>query len=86
MSNVLQDFKMTQLEQQQLATTTADNRRQLLTVPGTAAYLGLSEYSVRKMVRDGQLPTRQVAKRQMVPVALLRDWLGGSDERTRVCA
>jgi excisionase family DNA binding protein len=64
----LQDVELIQMD------LTATNRR-LLTVPKTAAYLGLSEYSVRKMVHQGQLPTRQVASRKMIPVALLREWL-----------
>jgi hypothetical protein len=71
----LQDYEMTRLEDSEITATPARNRR-LLTVPKTAAYLGLSEYAVRKMVRKGQLPTRQVASRQMIPVSLLREWLG----------
>jgi hypothetical protein len=75
---ILQDFEMTQLDRRETtegtAATTSNCR--LWTVPKTAAYLGLSEYSVRRMVRQGQLPTRQVASRKLIPVALLRGWLG----------
>src|ERR1017187_10157340 len=74
---ILRDFEMTQLDREKTADTRAATaaNRQLLTVPKTAAYLGLSEYSVRTMVRRGQLPTRQVASRTMIPVTLLREWL-----------
>jgi Helix-turn-helix domain len=84
--DILQDYEMTQSEQQETTeiTAAAATNRRLLTVPKTAAYLGLSEYAVRKIVRQGQLPTRQVASRQMIPVTLLREWLGldfGDDVR-----
>ena len=69
-----------QQETNEIATSAAATSRQLLTVPKTASYLGLSENAVRKMVRQGQLPTRQVASRQMVWVTLLREWLGREDD------
>jgi excisionase family DNA binding protein len=48
---------------------------QLLTAPRVAAYLGLSRYAVRQMITNGQIPTRAVGKRRLVPRALLDVWL-----------
>jgi excisionase family DNA binding protein len=47
----------------------------LLTAPKAAAYLGLSESRVRQMLTGGQLPTRTVGKRLMVPLPALERWL-----------
>jgi excisionase family DNA binding protein len=77
----LPDFDMSQQERNDNSEPAFDTNStsRLLTVPKAAAYLGVSQYSLRKMVRQGQLPTRQVASRKMIPSSLLREWLGPAD-------
>jgi len=56
---------------------TADNQKAsvLLTAPKAAVALGLSEFRIRQMLKDGQLPCRPVGKRLMVPSVALEKWL-----------
>lgn len=56
--------------------------RLAVTVPETAALLGVSPMTVSRMIADGRLPGRNIAsgrKHRMfiVPVEALRAWVGG---------
>ncbi len=50
-------------------------RWDVLTAREAAAVLGCSENVIRSAMRGGQVPTRAVGKRTVVPVQALDDWL-----------
>jgi excisionase family DNA binding protein len=41
----------------------------------TAAVLGVHPNTVKKFVRSGELPSRRLGDRWLIPVAALEDWL-----------
>lgn len=46
------------------------------TVKETAQRLGIAEQTVRKLVKDGDLPSIRVSPRRIIiPVTALEDWL-----------
>lgn len=47
----------------------------VLTVPETAAALRVSRGKVFDLIRDEGLPTVQLGRRRLVPVAELAEWL-----------
>lgn len=56
--------------------------RLALTVPETAALLGVSSMTVSRMIADGRLPGRNIAggrkhRTFIVPVEALKTWIGG---------
>lgn len=50
----------------------------MFTVEETAAYLGLPVPTVRKALRDGQIPNVTIGSRRYVPTAQLVAWLAGA--------
>ncbi len=50
--------------------------RLMLTVPEVAPLLHLSISAAYEAARRGDFPTRRVGRRVLVPVPLLREWLG----------
>ena len=52
-----------------------------LTVEETASALGLGRTAAYEAVRRGQLPSRRLGRRIVVPVPALLEWLG-ADKRT----
>lgn len=44
---------------------------ELLTIEETADYLRLSESTVRRMVRDGRIPARQIGRQWRIPMTAL---------------
>lgn len=50
--------------------------RATLTIPEAATLLGLSERSAYKAAQAGEIPARRIGGRWVVPVPLLRIWLG----------
>ena len=51
-----------------------------LSIPKTAARLGVSSWTVRRMLDAGQLPEIRIRGRRMVPTAGLERWVA---ENTR---
>ena len=49
--------------------------RATLTVEETAALLGLSRTATYQAVKRGDLPSRRLGRRILIPVPALRDWL-----------
>ncbi|MEX2324055.1 MAG: helix-turn-helix domain-containing protein [Acidimicrobiia bacterium] len=54
-------------------------RRLTLSIAETAALLGLGRTSAYEAARRGQIPTRRLGRRVMVPVPALLEWLGATD-------
>lgn len=50
--------------------------RLMLTVPEVAPLLHLSVSAAYEAARRGDFPTRKVGRRVLVPLPLLREWLG----------
>lgn len=50
-----------------------------VTVPVAAVQLSMSEWSVRELIRTGQLRARSTGKRYIIPVAQIEAYLAGSD-------
>ena len=63
---------------QPIANTTLDNLedRITLTVEEVASLLGLGRTATYEAARRGQLPSRRLGRRVVVPVPALLDWLG----------
>ena len=51
----------------------------LLTIEETALYLRVSESTVRRMVKDGRIPARQIGRQWRIPRAALEEYLGGDN-------
>ena len=49
-----------------------------ITVEETAQLLGLGRSAAYEAARRGQLPTRRLGRRLLVPVPALLEWLGAS--------
>ncbi len=65
---------------QQATTLAVDQigRQTTLTIEQTAALLGLGRTAAYEAARRGEIPTRRLGRRVIVPVAALLDWLGAS--------
>ena len=50
--------------------------RTTLTVAETASLLGIGRSAAYEAVRRGQIPSRRLGRRIVVPVPALLDWLG----------
>lgn len=50
--------------------------RIILTVEETASLLGLGRTAAYEAVRKGQLPSRRLGRRVVIPVPALLEWLG----------
>lgn len=63
---------------QPIANTTLDNleHRITLTVEEVASLLGLGRTAACEAARRGQLPSRRLGRRVVIPVPALLDWLG----------
>jgi excisionase family DNA binding protein len=62
-------------------------RRVTITVEEAASLLGIGRSAAYDAARRGQLPTRRLGRRLLVPVPALLDWLGApgqSGEGTRL--
>jgi excisionase family DNA binding protein len=53
--------------------------RLVLTVPETAAVLGMGRSAAYQAVRRGDIPSRKLGRRIVVPLAELATWLGFVD-------
>jgi excisionase family DNA binding protein len=51
------------------------DRRATLSIEETATLLGLGRSAAYEAARRGQLPTRRLGRRLLVPVPALREWL-----------
>ncbi|MCC5954407.1 MAG: helix-turn-helix domain-containing protein [Acidimicrobiia bacterium] len=60
--------------------------RVTLTVEEAAALLGLGRSAAYEAARRGQIPTRRLGRRVVVPVPALLAWLGAEDDRTSTAA
>ena len=49
--------------------------RQVMTVPEVAAALGISRGAAYDAIRRGELPSRRVGRRILVPTAMCTSWL-----------
>ena len=70
---------------QPIANTTLDNleHRITLTVEEVASLLGLGRTAAYEAARRGQLPSRRLGRRVVIPVPALLEWLGvDSSNRT----
>jgi excisionase family DNA binding protein len=47
----------------------------VLTLDETADYLGIGRSTVYEAAKTGQIPTRRINKRWLVPTEALRNWL-----------
>jgi excisionase family DNA binding protein len=54
--------------------------RLTISVEEVAEVLGISRSSAYEAVRTGQLPSRRLGRRIVVPIPLLLDWLGLSHD------
>jgi excisionase family DNA binding protein len=61
---------------------TGPNAPATISVEQTAEILGLSRSTVYEAVKRGEIPTLNVGRRILVPVAKLLDWLGAKRELT----
>ena len=52
-----------------------------VSIEEVATILGISRSIVYGAVRSGQLPSRRLGRRIVIPVPLLLDWLGVSPDR-----
>jgi excisionase family DNA binding protein len=68
---------MTQVTYQHPAIAALDGRL-TITVEEAAAILGLGRSAAYEAARRGQLPSRRLGRRVVVPVPLLLEWLGVS--------
>ncbi len=50
--------------------------RRYLDVPGVAAFLGLTEHSIRKYVQRGMIPHRKLGGKLMFDPAEIERWFG----------
>jgi excisionase family DNA binding protein len=55
--------------------------RTTITVEEAASLLGIGRSAAYDAARRGQLPTRRLGRRLLVPVPALLDWLGASSPR-----
>ena len=55
--------------------------RVTISVEEVAAVLGIGRSMAYEAVRSGQLPSRRLGRRIVIPVPLLLDWLGASADR-----
>lgn len=55
------------------------NGRPTLTVEETAELLGLGRSAAYEAVRRGDLPSRRLGRRLLVPVPALMTWLGATE-------
>ena len=69
---------MEELRAQVLASTTFDGRL-VLSIDDVASLLGMGRSSVYEAIRRGQLPSRKLGRRLLVPVPGLLAWLGFGD-------
>lgn len=53
--------------------------RATLTVLKTASLLGLGRTAAYEAARRGQIPTRRLGRRLVVPVPALLEWLGSTE-------
>jgi len=51
-------------------------KRLAYSIPETAAALGISESTVKRLIQNGELASAKVLKRTVVPVAAIRKLLG----------
>ena len=63
---------------QPIATPTVDDleRRVTLSIEEAATLLGLGRTAAYEAARRGQIPTRRLGRRLIVPVPALLEWLG----------
>ena len=54
------------------------DRRITLTVEETASLLGLGRTAAYEATRRGQIPSRRLGRRVVIPVPALLEWLGSS--------
>lgn len=57
----------------------ADPNSPTLSVPQAARYLGISEWLAYEAVRRGEIPSRRIGGRILVPRTLLVAWLEGQE-------
>ncbi|MEO7572195.1 MAG: helix-turn-helix domain-containing protein [Acidimicrobiales bacterium] len=57
--------------------------RTTITVEEAASLLGIGRSAAYEAARRGQLPTRRLGRRLLVPVPALLEWLGASAHRER---
>ena len=55
--------------------------RTTITVEEAASLLGIGRSAAYEAARRGQLPTRRLGRRLLVPVPALLEWLGASAHR-----
>lgn len=56
------------------------NGRATITVPEAAALIGVGRSAAYEAARRGQLPTRRIGRKLLVPVPALLDWLSRTPE------
>jgi excisionase family DNA binding protein len=56
--------------------------RLALSVKETAEALGLSKAFVERLIAIGELPSRKVGRRRLVPVAAIQAWLNEGEVRS----
>lgn len=66
----------------QFLSTLADDGRMALSIDDVAKLLGVGRSSIYEGIRRGQLPSRRLGRRLLIPVPCLLSWLGFADSPT----
>lgn len=54
-----------------------ENERLTASVPDIARQLCLSERTIHRLIKSGELPSIKIGRRRLVPVKKLKSWLSG---------